>query len=899
MCESKEAGGVRCAAHTRPGWESVLSAHADFLGPENSFKPIQHTWLNTPEGAAAFEHIKEHASTPQGAKEIAEWRSAFTAANSHNRINAFQAFIQRGYLAGVEVGEQRKAIRADVKKAQKQANAQEHGWREGPGEGYEWMHPTKNLQPGNSCLDKFPGIGQYWSAEDNPHMQPRFKGDKEPERGAGVGPEQVTTGSNSELFWRCPQGHLNRGRVNLFTNSLRDYGRTPECKTCQPRRQAAFESTKADLGSIVAAMGEDPAAFDSLSPALRYSLLSKMGMLGSGRGNVQRDLAMNLIHSDLTLAEVVKADEFSKLERKMRDLDADDEDDLGTITDITQGPTQSKERSSLANVRRAMDAAGVAALVDGDQELAEHIMRENVNALWHEAYKPQANIERLVATVNANRDRTSHSAELADRFVSELERVRNAPLPDGYQQTVTANGVELTREPNLVQRRFMTMVEERRRVTNWSGTGAGKTLAAALAIQNSGAQETLIVCPNGSVAEQWQAEFENTFPGKTEVRQGLPTGQEPAAAPGVNRVWVANYEKFQGDPEETERRLTGLAGRVDAIVYDEIHMAKQREETTASKRRTALERFTDTAGQANPDLVVVGTSATPVINNLEEAASVLRLVGGPQTPRFPTQPTIRNAAVAHHHLAAAGIRTLPTYATKMKREDVVVDITDQVHRVQASVNAAARQAGTRSVTQAMMEQALLPSKLPTILEKVKGRGPSLVYTHFTTGMVEPMRKYLSDAGLRVGTYTGDESLQERAQTKQAFIDGNLDVLIGSRPISVGVDGLQNVSSNLVVASMPETAADDDQLVGRLFRQGQSRDVTVSYVMTEAKVGELRWSWCAHRKQRILFKRGLADAATDGVMPEGVLESDTAATRAEVEALAKFAGAKSRASVGAA
>ena len=73
--------------------------------------------------------------------------------------------------------------------------------------------------------------------------------------------------------------------------------------------------------------------------------------------------------------------------------------------------------------------------------------------------------------------------------------------------------------------------------------------------------------------------------------------------------------------------------------------------------------------------------------------------------------------------------------------------------------------------------------------------------------------------------------------------------------------------------MPWTAAEYEQLKGRIYRQGQTSDkVTVIIPTTYADVGGERWSWCESKWQRVKFKKSLADAAVDGVVPEGHLRS---------------------------
>jgi hypothetical protein len=106
-----------------------------------------------------------------------------------------------------------------------------------------------------------------------------------------------------------------------------------------------------------------------------------------------------------------------------------------------------------------------------------------------------------------------------------------------------------------------------------------------------------------------------------------------------------------------------------------------------------------------------------------------------------------------------------------------------------------------------------------------------------------------------------------------FKKGKVDILIGSVPVGTGVDGLQYVCNRMVVVSLPWTSADYEQLIGRLYRQGSAFDkveVIIPQVVL-AHNGEI-WSWDKLRLHRIQYKKTLADAALDGVIPEGELAS---------------------------
>ena len=63
-------------------------------------------------------------------------------------------------------------------------------------------------------------------------------------------------------------------------------------------------------------------------------------------------------------------------------------------------------------------------------------------------------------------------------------------------------------------------------------------------------------------------------------------------------------------------------------------------------------------------------------------------------------------------------------------------------------------------------------------------------------------------------------------------------MIASRPLSIGIDGLQKVCNRLIINSLPWTNARYQQLIGRLIRTGQIHDkVNVIIILASIKVGE--------------------------------------------------------------
>jgi superfamily II DNA or RNA helicase len=170
---------------------------------------------------------------------------------------------------------------------------------------------------------------------------------------------------------------------------------------------------------------------------------------------------------------------------------------------------------------------------------------------------------------------------------------------------------------------------------------------------------------------------------------------------------------------------------------------------------------------------------------------------------------------------------------------------------------------------------------------------TVLYTHFITGIVEPLRAQLEELGYTVAVQTG------RSKSKAGLEDfkaGKADILIGSATIGTGVDELQYVCNRLVFISLPWSNAEYQQIIGRLHRQGsrfKKVDVIVPIVvLREAKAGI--WSWDDKRRRCIEYKQTLADAAIDGSIPQGRLPSKEELQRRSMEALKKW---MSRAKIG--
>lgn len=524
---------------------------------------------------------------------------------------------------------------------------------------------------------------------------------------------------------------------------------------------------------------------------------------------------------------------------------------------VEEGKTEGEAQLPVVETKDVLGSFGLHVVSSADEEAVEFLLASAMAKIWKHAYRDE---KAAVAQANAASGE-GYAEELRARFLEEYRLVQDLTISGGYAFLVNGKPAP----PNLMQRHFAVRVRERKRVGNWSGTGAGKTLAAVLATRVVGSKLTVVCCPN-SVVEGWRRAIWDIFPDSIVATKtfapawataaGDETGLGIAADHGAHRYLILNYEAFQ-QPDSAERlRSLVECEPIDFVIVDEIHYAKQRSEDI-SQRRRLVAALTTLAAERNSDLHVLGMSATPVINNLQEGKSMIEMVTGLAHDELDTRPTVANCMALHQRLVTLGIRWMPEYQLRYEQREIEVDCGPFLDEIRAL--------GSKG-TPLALEQVLTRARLPVIRAHIEPK--TLIYTHYIQGIDRLLRDALVEDGWKVGFYTGEDK-----SGLDGFLEGDVDVLIGSSAIGTGVDGLQHVCNRLIVNVLPWTAAEFEQLKGRIYRQGQGREkVTMILPLTCAEVNGQRWSWCESKMQRLRFKKSIADAAVDGVVPEGHLRT---------------------------
>ena len=271
-------------------------------------------------------------------------------------------------------------------------------------------------------------------------------------------------------------------------------------------------------------------------------------------------------------------------------------------------------------------------------------------------------------------------------------------------------------------------------------------------------------------------------------------------------------DKFSQE-DSPNRILTLVKDKIDFVILDEVHFTKIRDEEQISKRRTALEGLMTLARKKNPRIKVFGLSATPVVNNLREGKSLLELLTGQVYDDVATRPTVPNAVTLYEKLSTISIRELPKYYVDVKTTtiDVVAHRPNEMSISHLKSNPLA------------IEKVLTYARIPEIVKQISDQ--TIIYTEYVEDIIQNISDAVEQAGYTYALYTGSDR-----SGRKKFLDKKVQVLIASRPLSVGVDGLQKICNRLIINTLPWTNAQYQQLLGRLVRRGQIRDVVQVYVI---------------------------------------------------------------------
>ncbi len=443
-----------------------------------------------------------------------------------------------------------------------------------------------------------------------------------------------------------------------------------------------------------------------------------------------------------------------------------------------------------------------------------------------------------------------YSEAIRNSFLEEYTSCRELSLPDGYSSF----------KPKLMQRLIAYRVLTEHRVLNLSGTGTGKTLSAILASRVIDSKLTVITCPNATIETSWRKTIIEAFPQSDIcVKTWEPKWKTDYDQP---RYLIINHEMFQNSYKSLIKEFI-QDNQIDFIVIDELHQVKQRDLKAESQRRYLIKALITAIQPDQPKPRVLGMSATPIINNIQEGKSLIELVSSEEQEDIGSSITIPNCMKIYQKLTTMGFRMIPKNKKSRQPNIYPVDATFYLESL--------LELGGRPHPQ-QVEAILVQARWPIIKQHL--RKSTVIFTEYVKDIVPYItEKIQQETEFSVGTYTGDEKYSTKIGYEnilEQFRDKEVDILVASiHCLGTGVDGLQSISNNVIFATLPWTHANYEQAIGRFDREGStfdSLDIHIPKTYAILKSGE-EWSWCQSRINRLENKQDIARAAVDGEIPD--------------------------------
>lgn len=696
-----------------------------------------------------------------------------------------------------------------------------------------------------SLLALYPDyVAQYWDYEKNNKLD--------------IFPNKVTRGSQREVWFKCPHdGYKWKTRVGGITKSSWSLGNSG-CARCFGWNLEAIRQFVASLEDHI----------PNLTQAELYKIFEQSGILdthnieglkiakdiikGKLAGQKLRDVVQGkeakASETEIDSVDVLKADTELQIVDTISSLSISEASETFETTGAPEEQLNEPNELPKIKVQKSLEFLSSKIVASADQEAIDFFIASRRNRIWAEVFEDESAVEAIEAFTD-----DGYGRQVRGQFLDEYNQARDMAIPSGWAFRVDG---KIT-PPNLMQKLAAVNLRNQQRMLNLSLTGTGKTIGGILSSRIIDAHLTIIICPLDTV-QNWHGEVKHVFPdSRVTIKNFDPHWIDIEEG---HHYILLNHEMFQQPSTPTHIRQLLERYQIDFIIVDEIHRCKQRGDDPSKRRQMVLALITN-AAEKNPNLHVLGMSATPVINNLKEGKSLIELVTGVERPDLNEKATLNNCMRLHQAFVTLGIRSRVKPKIKINRVRLPIDCTHLVDKI--------REEGTSILK---MEQILTRARIPAILKELRPK--TIVYTHYVEGIVDQLKEAIEADGWTVGFHMGGDK-----SGRNNFIDGSIDVLIASSAMATGVDGFQRVCDRLILNIPPWTSAELEQLEGRLNRQGQVHDtLTILMPVTYGLDDGEHWSWDEGRLARLQNKQTVADAAVDGVMPEGQLRSESQAFR---------------------
>lgn len=391
--------------------------------------------------------------------------------------------------------------------------------------------------------------------------------------------------------------------------------------------------------------------------------------------------------------------------------------------------------------------------------------------------------------------------------------------------------------PYPYQRQAAGLAQQMKRLLLLDDVGLGKTVSALATIVDPAYLPAAIVV-QAHLAHQWKEEYVDTF---TELETHIVKGRTPYTLPKAD-LYIFKYSNISGWTDIAAK------GKFKSVIFDEIQELRH---GFSTKKGAAARVFTENAQ------LRMGLTATPIYNYGAEIHNVIDFIAPGALGSWP-EFLIEWCIAKNTHWVVKDPQALGTYlreqhiVLRRTEEDVegqMPPVNNIVHLVPYDeVIAAATEEEARMLAIQVMEGSFV--------ERGSAARELSILARLTTGKakakgVAAYVRILLESGLPVLLmgwhrevydiwlaeladhnpimFTGSESAAAKKRGKHAFINGDSNLMFLSLRSGIGLDGLQKRCHTAVFGELDWSPQVHKQVIGRLRRPGQTKQVDAIYL----------------------------------------------------------------------
>lgn len=472
----------------------------------------------------------------------------------------------------------------------------------------------------------------------------------------------------------------------------------------------------------------------------------------------------------------------------------------------------------------------------------------------------------------------------------QVEKEQQADVDFTYEQSEVdyaylrglSDAKNFTYTPRDYQLEALGYALQKGNIINGDDVGLGKTFESIMYAETTNSFPCLVVVP-ASVKYNWQEKWTEITGNKREVAVIESRETKKRKNNWDADVVVINYDiigKKQG--KGATLRFKELKKQWSMIIFDEAHFLKEK---TSIRSRAAkmlvkkvdkIQMLTGTAIMSKPveiwNLLVLVQRDDQIANDWMQF--ITRYCGGYRgkfgwvtdgaTNTLELNQKLRNVCYIRREKRDV-LEELPsvtkqviqmpiTNITKIKR--ATNDLIEFIKETKGQESAEKAQEAEHLVALGVLRKLAIEGKLKAIegyLNDWKTTNKKLVIFGIHREQLDYLSNKFKSKLIAGGTSSKDKLsiVKDFQENEDIFLFANM------QSAGTGVDGLQNVCSNMLIIELPWRPSDLTQTIGRLDRSGQTEAVTVSFMLSNETVDEQMFEMLSNKEQ-------VAEAVNKGI-----------------------------------